>query len=541
MTTGSINAAFPFGTNMDQFDVGLLALGANSAQSATGYVITLGSESLVIGGSGLTFDVSGNLSGGTVTSIEDQYQSAVDFDLTGFAISAATLQQWALADANSSLLNALFSGADTLTGGPLADVLRSYGGNDSISGGAGDDTIDGGLGNDTLNGGSGHDVITTGGGADVIIVGLGESSVAAGVSDVITDWNPSDTITFATGPAGAGDYVEMTAADMSSATAAANALIATGATNLVVVSVGADLVVFADSANNNGTADDAVVISGRGLADIGVGNFTLSPSVVPTLPVSGGGSPPPPPPPPPPPSPVPLPAPSPPAPTPPATLGGGSASPSVIGTSGDDRLVATVNTTEIHGGAGNDTIIGTSVRDYLRGDDGNDSLQGGPAFDDINGNKGNDTIDGGAGGNDWLVGGQGDDLITAHNGDNLLYGNLGNDTLIGGTGNDVLRGGQGDDSIVGGSGNDFISGDRGNDTMSGGAGADIFHTFSGAGLDKVLDFHLSEGDRVMVDPGAIYTVSQVGADTVIDMGPGDRMTLVGVQMSTLTPGWIFGG
>jgi hypothetical protein len=35
-------------------------------------------------------------------------------------------------------------------------------------------------------------------------------------------------------------------------------------------------------------------------------------------------------------------------------------------------------------------------------------------------------------------------------------------------------------------------------------------------------------------------VSQVGADTVIDMGAGNQMMLVGVQMSSLTPGWIFG-
>ena len=223
------------------------------------------------------------------------------------------------------------------------------------------------------------------------------------------------------------------------------------------------------------------------------------------------------------------------------TASGSAAAPSTIGTSGNDSLVATVNATEIHAGAGNDTISGAPAPDYLRGDDGDDSIQGGSAFDDINGNKGNDTIDGGSGGSDWLVGGQGNDLIFAHTSDNLLYGNLGNDTLIGGNGFDVMRGGQGDDSIVGGAGNDFISGDRGNDTESGGAGADIFHTFSGAGVDKVLDFHITEGDRVEVDPGTVYTVSQVGSDTVIDMGNGDQMTLVGVQMSTLTPGWIFGG
>ena len=189
----------------------------------------------------------------------------------------------------------------------------------------------------------------------------------------------------------------------------------------------------------------------------------------------------------------------------------------------------------------NDTITGGSGgANYLRGNGGDDSIQGGALFDDINGNKGNDTIDGGSGGGDWLVGGQGDDSITAHAGGGLLYGNLGNDTLSGSGGADILRGGQGDDSLFGGAGDDFISGDRGNDTETGGAGADIFHTSQDAGIDRVLDFHLSEGDRVQLDPGTTFTVTQVGADTVIDLGAGNQMVLVGVQMSTLTPGWIFG-
>jgi hypothetical protein len=56
----------------------------------------------------------------------------------------------------------------------------------------------------------------------------------------------------------------------------------------------------------------------------------------------------------------------------------------------------------------------------------------------------------------------------------------------------------------------------------------------------VIDFNRAEGDRVFLDPGTTYTVSQVGADTVIDMGAGNQMILVGVQLSTLAPGWIFG-
>ena len=202
-------------------------------------------------------------------------------------------------------------------------------------------------------------------------------------------------------------------------------------------------------------------------------------------------------------------------------------------------LTATMPSETLQGGSGTDTITAMSGSNYLRGGDGNDSIQGGSGFDDINGNKGDDTIDGGSGGGDWLVGGQGNDLISAHAGQNILYGNLGNDTLHAGSGGELMRGGQGDDSITGGIGNDWISGDRGSDTMSGGAGADVFHSFSGAGLDVVLDFNAMQGDRVQLDPGTGYTASQMGADTVVDMGGGDELILKNVQLSSLPQGWIF--
>jgi serralysin len=208
-------------------------------------------------------------------------------------------------------------------------------------------------------------------------------------------------------------------------------------------------------------------------------------------------------------------------------------------TAGDDVLQAGAGATSLDGGAGNDTITGWAGGDQLRGNDGNDVIHGGSGFDDINGNKGDDTIDGGSGGDDWLVGGQGNDSISAQAGGNILYGNLGNDSLQGGSGNDLIRGGQGDDVIDGGGGNDWLSGDRGSDTLTGGAGADIFHTFSGAGLDVVTDFHAAEGDRVQVDAGTHWTLSQSGSDVLIDMGAGDQMILRGVQLSSLPSGWIF--
>lgn len=207
---------------------------------------------------------------------------------------------------------------------------------------------------------------------------------------------------------------------------------------------------------------------------------------------------------------------------------------------GDEQAWGYGGADTINGDAGNDTIDGGEGTSYLRGDAGDDVIQGGGGFDDANGNMGNDTIHGGAG-DDYSVGGKDNDLLFGDAGNDIVWGNLGNDTCDGGDGNDQVRGGQGDDSVAGGAGNDFVSGDRGNDTITGGTGADNFHDSQDAGIDRVLDFKLSEGDRVQLDPGTTYTVSQVGADTVLDMGGGNQMILVGVTFSSLTPGWVFLG
>lgn len=222
--------------------------------------------------------------------------------------------------------------------------------------------------------------------------------------------------------------------------------------------------------------------------------------------------------------------------TPAAGTAGQSAAEFVAGT----HMAASSLQTNIQAGAGNDTIIGAAVADYLRGGDGDDSISGGSAFDDINGNAGADTAHGNEG-DDWVVGGKGNDLLFGDVGDDVVLGNLGNDSLVGGAGNDQLRGGQGDDALSGEAGNDFISGDRGNDTESGGPGADTFHFSRDAGIDRVLDFNFAEGDRVQLDPDTAFSAYQSGADTIIDTGGGNEMILVGVQLSSLPSGWIFGG
>ncbi|MBS0489362.1 MAG: hypothetical protein JSR35_05150 [Proteobacteria bacterium] len=73
--------------------------------------------------------------------------------------------------------------------------------------------------------------------------------------------------------------------------------------------------------------------------------------------------------------------------------------------------------------------------------------------------------------------------------------------------------------------------------LSGGRGADVFSFISG--VDHVTDFRAADGDRVQLQPGAAYTLAQVGEDTVIDLGHGNQLVLDNVQLSSLPAGWIF--
>jgi len=185
-----------------------------------------------------------------------------------------------------------------------------------------------------------------------------------------------------------------------------------------------------------------------------------------------------------------------------------------------------------------DRYVGSSQHDYIHAGAGNDNIVGGAAFDDLHGCMGNDTVRGGTG-DDWVVGGKDNDVLQGDDGADLVYGNLGADTCVGGLGADTVRGGQGDDVVSGGDGDDWVSGDLGTDFMTGGRGADVFHAFAGAGVDHVTDFRTGDGDRVQLDRGTTYTAHQAGGDVVVDLSDGAQLILDGVQLSSLTPGWIF--
>ena len=89
-----------------------------------------------------------------------------------------------------------------------------------------------------------------------------------------------------------------------------------------------------------------------------------------------------------------------------------------------------------------------------------------------------------------------------------------------------------------------LNGGTGTDTLTGGTGADTFFYATGDAADTVTDFSHADGDQVdLTADTSVHTffqvssrAHQVGADTVIDFGGGDTMTLKNVAKATLVAG-----
>lgn len=169
---------------------------------------------------------------------------------------------------------------------------------------------------------------------------------------------------------------------------------------------------------------------------------------------------------------------------------------------------------------------------WLKGGMGPDTLSGAEGADTLLGGEGNDILQDRSGSN-RLRGEAGDDRLIGGEGFDDLNGNLGADTIVGAAGNDWVRGGQGNDQLSGGEGDDWLSGDRGDDTLEGGKGADTFYAFRGSGLDRIVDFSSAAGDRVRLDEGVAFSISETPAGSMIDLGEGDGMLLWGVTLASL--------
>jgi Ca2+-binding RTX toxin-like protein len=207
-----------------------------------------------------------------------------------------------------------------------------------------------------------------------------------------------------------------------------------------------------------------------------------------------------------------------------------------IGLTGSENFTGATTGDAAFGGQGDDTLDGGAGGDLLQGNQGADSLAGGEGNDTVYGGQDGDNLQMGQGGN-FGQGNRGEDVIVAGEGIDTLLGGQDNDTVSGGGGNDFLNGNRGDDSINGGDGADTLYGEGGSDTLMGGLGADIFHGFADGGLDRILDFSRAEGDRIVLDPGTVYTATQSGGDVVVAYGA-DQIVIVGASLAALTGDWI---
>jgi len=102
-----------------------------------------------------------------------------------------------------------------------------------------------------------------------------------------------------------------------------------------------------------------------------------------------------------------------------------------------------------------------------------------------------------------------------------------NARLDGGEGNDTLLGQKGDDTLLGGGGRDLLQGNGGTNVLTGGEGADFF--VLGSGNDRIEDFDLAEGDRLVVKG------TQEARDTVLESA---RAIDGGVRLETEDGGTV---
>ena len=106
-------------------------------------------------------------------------------------------------------------------------------------------------------------------------------------------------------------------------------------------------------------------------------------------------------------------------------------------------------------------------------------------------------------------------------------------------GNDTVIGSAGADSLFGNYGNDSLNGGGGNDLLSGGSGNDIFVAKPGMAADQINDFTRG-ADKI--DVSAFWLswsqlqpkITASGANSIINFGSGDTITLIGVAAGSLT-------
>ncbi len=413
--------------------------------------------------------------------------SDVEFKRTNLGQFKLDIQNTETLEVNGQAGDDTFKVGD-LEGTDLETVIFNGGkGDDTLDGDEATRTIiaDGGEGDDLLKGSSVADHLKGGEGDDVIIGNKGDDTMEGGEGDDRMIWNNGDGSDFMDGGAGF-DTVEVngaTAAGDNFEVAAGGSDVEFKRTNLGLFQL--DIQNTESLEVNGGGGDDNLKVGDLSKTDLKTVTFDAG--------------------------------------------------------DGDDFLDGSEATTRIEafGGKGDDVLIGGSAQDLLEGGKGDDVLEGGAGNDELDGGAGDDVLEGGRG-NDLLKGGAGDDQLEGGRGNDILKGGRGDDQLNGGRGNDVLEGGAGNDVLKGGRGNDELNGGAGNDELEGGSGNDVFIFEQGTGDDTVLNFEVGRDELDLSDFGfesfqdVLDAAEDQGDDTVIDLGNGDSVTLVGVSEADLS-------
>jgi Ca2+-binding RTX toxin-like protein len=445
----------------------------------------------------MTNEASDFLAGGAVLSDTDggidtlnaaAVSSASRIDLSGATATVIDGVGFAVIDSIEDAAGG--DGADTLIGSFAANLLRGFRGGDTLDGAAGEDTLDGGRGADRMVGGLDDDFYLVDNADDVAAdldadhLGSGIDTVQAWVSYALDGgfgqrgWGIENLVL------GGSAAIDATGNDLD------NTLVGNAGANRLDGGAGWDTVA-------GGLGGD-VLVGGDGLDVLILDEGTLTP----------GGT-------------YDLGAPS-------FAVGGGSAEGFewMVGTSADERILATRIDTLLQGEGGNDLLRGHEFDDTLLGGAGADVLQGSAGDDSLDGGSGADAMAGGTGADRYVVDDAGDRIVEVndafaggHDGVNASVSfrlpTAVEDLRLVGTAALTATGNGLDNLIHGNDGANVLDGGAGIDTLAGGGAADLYRVDHPD--DEVVEFTGAPGEDT-VEASVSYSLGNSNAEVLVLVG-----------------------